>query len=119
MAELARTAHNKKKFLEALGQCLGIVSDASINTGVGRRTHYTWLKEDPEYRAAVEDITERTIDHVEGKLYQLINKGDVASTLFFLKTKAKHRGYIERTQTEAITPNYPDWMSEGDKEKIQ
>ena len=45
------TAHPKKDaFLAAYAQC-GNVTTAAKAAGCARRTHYDWLKEDPDYPA--------------------------------------------------------------------
>lgn len=118
----------KKKMVEALRKCKGIVSHAAEVAGVSRKTHYEWLKTDEEYKAEVEAIDEGTIDFVESKLFELINgvtlgkevDGEVkvydappckTSIIFYLKTKAKSRGYIERSEVSINKePNLPDWM---------
>ena len=56
------------------------------------------MKESPAYAEAYNEIKELAIDFAESHLHQLIAKGDVASTIFFLKTKGKGRGYVERTE---------------------
>ena len=94
------TQDSKKKMLEALEYNLGIVSTSCANADVSRATHYRWLKEDPDYKAYVQDIHEAAIDFVEGQLYAKIKDKDTASIIFYLKSKAKHRGYIERQQVE-------------------
>ena len=33
---------------------------------------------------------------VEGQLLSQIRRGNITAIIFFLKTKAKHRGYVER-----------------------
>ena len=38
------------------------------------------------------------IDVTEGRLYQEINAGNITAIIFFLKTQAKHRGYVERQE---------------------
>lgn len=86
--------------LEELEFNLGIVSTSCLNADVGRATHYRWLQEDPEYKAYVRDIQEIAVDFVESKLYDKIKENDTACIIFYLKTKAKHRGYIERQQVE-------------------
>ena len=49
-------------------------------------------------RAAQAEASETTIDFVESQLLKNINEGDTTSIIFFLKTKAKHRGYVERQE---------------------
>jgi len=56
------------------------------------------MDEDTAFKAAVEEIRESAIDHVESKLFSLIDSGDTGSTIFFLKTRAKKRGYVERSE---------------------
>ena len=94
------TQDGKKKMLEELEYNLGIVSTSCLNANVSRATHYRWLQEDPENKAYVKDIQEIAIDFVESKLYDKIKENDTACIIFYLKTKAKHRGYIERQQIE-------------------
>lgn len=89
----------KKKMLEALQKSLGVVTSACEKCHVSRQTHYNWIKTDPEYAAAVEDIVERSLDFGESHLHKLIQAGNPAATIFFLKTKARDRGYVEKAST--------------------
>jgi hypothetical protein len=88
----------KKAMIKALEKSLGIVTTAANIAGIDRTTHYQWLKNDPEYKEAVDGIAEMTIDFVESQLHKQIQSGEVSSTIFFLKTKAKNRGYVERQE---------------------
>lgn len=88
----------KKTMVNALTATLGVVSPACKLAGISRQTHYRWMQEDPEYKQAVEDVSEETIDFVEDALHGLIKKGDTAATIFYMKTKAKKRGYVERQE---------------------
>lgn len=90
----------KRQVIEALSECYGIVTDACRKTNVPRSTFYNWMNEDSEFKSAVDDIQEETLDFVEGQLHKQIAKGEVSSTIFYLKTKGKKRGYIEKTETE-------------------
>lgn len=99
--EPMKVVMRKKAMLEALRKNLGIVQAACKMVGISRWLHYDWLNNDPEYKKEVEGITEDAIDFAEGKLLQKINTGDTVATIFFLKTKGKSRGYIERTETDA------------------
>lgn len=91
---------NQQKVLPFLEKSLGIVTTAFKNAGFNRSMHYEWLENSPAYRKAVEAIEDITIDFVESKLQEQINDGNVVATIFFLKTKGRKRGYIEKIETD-------------------
>lgn len=93
---------DKKKMLDALEKSLGVVTTACKMAGVGRSTHYDWMGKDAEYAAAVRDLNDVAVDFGESALFEQIRAGNPASTIFFLKTRGKHRGYVERMETETI-----------------
>ena len=92
----------KKLMIEALKHQLGNVTLACKEVGITRDTHYRWIKEDIEYKEETVNLDDFVIDYVENALFKKINKGDTACILFYLKCKAKHRGYIERTEQSHI-----------------
>jgi len=89
--------------LDALKQTLGVVTPACENAGIDRTTHYKWMKEDEYYKNAVEEIENIALDFAESRLHRNIKDGDVASILFYLKTRGKKRGYIEQQKTDITT----------------
>jgi hypothetical protein len=106
-----RTKTAKNNFLEALSKSMSIITTACKMTGTARSIFYKWLETDEAFEAAVKEITEDRKDFAESKLNELINGikverlGEVykrppckTSIIFFLKTKAKDRGYIERRE---------------------
>ena len=93
-----KTEQHKKAMLEALEQSLGIVTTACKNVGIGRTTHYAWIQSDPEYKKAVEAIEDVAIDFAESQLMKQMKEGSTPAAIFYLKTKGKKRGYIERTE---------------------
>lgn len=97
---LDKTKQQKKAMIQALEQSLGIVSNAVKIVGIGRATHYLWMNEDPEYRAEVKAIDDLAIDFAESSLHKQIKEGNPTSTIFYLKTKGKSRGYVERQEIE-------------------
>jgi hypothetical protein len=107
---------HKKELLEALAKSRGIVSTACDSVGLSRTTFYDYVNNDPEFATAVEEVNEAAIDFVESKLQEKISGIKVMSQqgvyevppsdtaiIFFLKTKAKKRGYVERTESQIIT----------------
>jgi hypothetical protein len=109
----------QKTFLDALALHYGNVTKACQATRVGRRTHYDWTQQNESYKTYVNDISETKIDFVEDKLKQNIESGDTTAIIFFLKTKGKGRGYIEKTEQDLNLRNAPsviDWLN-GTKEE--
>jgi hypothetical protein len=97
---------------------MGIVSHACEKADTARASHYEWYNSDPEYAAQVDAINESCIDFAESKLMELINgakhevataKGEVlqvqdgpnpTACIFYLKTKGKKRGYVEKSELD-------------------
>jgi hypothetical protein len=93
-----KTEQHKKAMLDALEKSLGVVTAACKAVGIGRTTHYLWMQEDPEYKKAVEELGDVALDFAESQLHKQIRDGNSTATIFFLKTKGKNRGYIERQE---------------------
>ena len=100
--------------LKALEKSLGVVTTACKFVAISRETHYRWLREDEDYKTAVDGISEIAIDFAESKLHDSIENGSDTAIIFYLKTKGKKRGYIERSEidqtikTEPIQLIFPD-----------
>tara|TARA_Y100001973_G_C5158352_1_gene312114 strand:+ start:393 stop:770 length:378 start_codon:yes stop_codon:yes gene_type:complete len=95
-----RTIKGKVAMLEALEQTLGVVTTACKMVGIERKTHYNWLEQDEDYMLAVKSIEDVAIDFAESQLHKQIKKGSTSATVFYLKTKGKKRGYVERQEHE-------------------
>lgn len=89
---------NKKDLILALDKSLGVVTTACKSAGLDRTTFYRYCNEDAEFAKAVKDIEDVALDFVETKLHKQIDKGDTTACIFYLKTKGKHRGYVERSE---------------------
>jgi hypothetical protein len=109
-----KTDNKKEAMLEALERSLGIVTTACNACGINRSTHYDWMKKDADYKQAVRDIENRTLDFAESHLHQLIRQGNPAATIFFLKTKGKARGYVERQEIEMAEKKPLSWFTGDD-----
>jgi hypothetical protein len=88
----------KEAMIKALEKSLGVVTSACRSVGISRTTHYEWLQSDEEYSKAVQSLSDLALDFAESKLHSLIQEGDTTATIFYLKTKGKQRGYIERQE---------------------
>ena len=90
----------KKAMIAALEKSLGIVTTACKQVDISRETHYRWMREDAEYKAAVDGIADIALDFAESKLHKSIESGSDTATIFYLKTKGKKRGYVEKQEIE-------------------
>jgi len=90
----------KKKFLELLEKNTLHIGNTCKALNVARSWYYRNTEKDPEFKEQCEFIKESFVDTVESYLFKNIQKGCVTSIIFFLKTRAKHRGYVEKEQIE-------------------
>jgi hypothetical protein len=88
----------KEAMIEALTKSLGVVTLACKEVGIARKTHYEWYNQDEKYKAAVDDLVDVALDFAESMLHKQIQDKDTIATIFYLKTKGKRRGYIEKTE---------------------
>jgi hypothetical protein len=114
--------HNKKELLKALEKSLGIVTTACHATGIARSTFYAYCKDDPEFKKQVDEVESVALDFVESQLFEQIRNNVPSSTIFYLKTKGKKRGYVERLELTPHTPSscvmvVPTMQSMDDWEK--
>ena len=100
----------KKELLEALEKSLGVVTTACKAVHLDRTTFYRYYNDDAEFRAACDDVENIALDFAESQLHKQIQKGEVSSTIFYLKTKGKRRGYVEKQEIESTV----DMKVEGD-----
>ena len=115
--KLQKTTLQKAAMIKALEKSLGIVTTAAKSVGIDRTTHYSWMEQDAEYKAAVDGISDIALDFAESKLHEQINNGEVSSTIFYLKTKGKKRGYVERVENETtLNVNKPFVLELTDEE---
>ena len=113
---LQKLTLKKDAMIQALTVSLGNVTEASAAVGMSRETHYAWLKDDPEYSAAVASLKNVALDFAESQLKKLMegaerqaltHDGEIvtikdapntSAIIFYLKTQGKGRGYIERSE---------------------
>lgn len=95
-----KTQHLKKSLLLALTKCNGNVSAACKAVKCDRTTFYAYYNKDKKFKTAVEEISNVALDVVEDALFKKIKKGDTIAIIFYLKTKGKARGYIERQEVD-------------------
>ena len=80
-------AEKKKAFLETAKTNLGFISATCKSIGIAPNTFYKWMAEDPEFKAAYDEIYEERKEFVESSLYKQIKAGNTTATIFALKAK--------------------------------
>tara|TARA_R110000744_G_scaffold361091_1_gene468754 strand:- start:902 stop:1258 length:357 start_codon:yes stop_codon:yes gene_type:complete len=99
----------KENLLKALEKALGVVTTACRKVECSRETFYKYCKDDIKFKEKVDDLSNVAIDFAESSLHKQIQEGSASATIFYLKTKAKHRGYVERqeiTGAEGMPTNF-------------
>ena len=107
--EQKRTTITKDVLLKHLEQNMGTVTLACHFAQCNRSTYYRWIKEDNQFKQSVDDIQEAALDICEAEMWKLIKDGNVPTILFYLKTKGKKRGYIERQEITGSDGNPLVW----------
>lgn len=88
----------------ALYEARGMVSVAARKLNCSIRVINRFVRDHDICRVAVEEADAMLLDFAEGKLLQKIKAGDIASIIFYLRTKGKTRGYTEK-QLENVESN--------------
>ena len=104
-----KTEQHKKALLDALEKSLGVVTTACKKVGIGRTTYYDWYNTDPEFKKKVDDLQNVALDFAESQLHRQIAENSTSATIFYLKTKGKKRGYVERqefTGADGVPTNF-------------
>lgn len=95
-----KTKHNKSALIEAMQKSLGNVSQSCKIVGISRKTYYDYYNKDKAFAKACDDCENIALDFVESQLHKQIKEGVPSSTIFYLKTKGRKRGYVERQELE-------------------
>ena len=103
-----KSRHIKKEaMLQALENSLGVVTVACKQSDTPRSTYYKWLKEDEQFAKDVKEIENIALDFAESQLHTQMKDGSTSATIFYLKTKGKKRGYIERSELDLTSADEP------------
>lgn len=96
--EQAGTALKRERLLKALQKNMGLVTYAARAANVSPWFYYEQYKNNPEFKRAVDEIQDNRLDMAEAMLLRKIQEGNDTCLIFYLKTKGKNRGYIERVE---------------------
>ena len=95
---MKRKIPSRAALVEALREADGNMATVAKVFNCHRSLIWQYVDRDEELRALTDELTETFIDEAESQLYKHIREGNVVACIFFLKTKARHRGYSERLE---------------------
>lgn len=87
-----------EKVASAITDAGGILVSAARSLRCNRRTVWDYCQNFEVCAKAREEADASTADLAESKLIEQINEGNMTAIIFYLKTKAKARGYVERLE---------------------
>lgn len=95
---MAKKAYTAQQVIDALVEADGYVSKAASILRCTAQTVYNYRDRYATVAEAWEDIREKRHDFVENALHRQIKDGNITAIIFYLKTQAKDRGYVERRE---------------------
>ena len=99
---MARNGNGNKysveMMIDAIQKADGNLSEAARILGCSRTTVHNYVNKYVTVRATYEEENDKFIDLAEAKLRKTVEKGSLPAIMFVLKTKGKHRGYVERQE---------------------
>ena len=93
-----KNGYTAQQIIDALNDADGYVSKTASLLKCTPRTVYNYRDKFPTVAEAWEAIREKRHDYVENALHLQIRDGNITAIIFYLKTQAKDRGYVERQE---------------------
>ena len=100
MGDKKRLTKKQKQFIDAYEKHGTNISRTCKAIGIDRQTYYNWCSANSAFKSQCDAIEESMIDFAESMLYRQIKDGNTSAIIFFMKTKARKRGYAERVEVE-------------------
>ena len=89
-----------ERFPTVLGLNAGNITATCKKLKVSRATYLKHYASDKDFKLACDNVQEELLDLAESKALELIQEKNPTMIIFFLKTKGKSRGYVERTEID-------------------
>ena len=89
-----------QQMIDAIKEAQGFVTKAADILKISRTSFYTYLKRFATAQQALEDTREKRHEWVESKLMKAVGDDNLTAIIFYLKTQAKHLGYVERQEVD-------------------
>jgi hypothetical protein len=90
-----------QEVVAALEATRGLVSLAAARLGCSTEAIYSRARKPGKVAEALTRERERMLDVAELSLYRKVQEGEGWAVCFYLKTRGKHRGYVQRQEVAA------------------
>lgn len=101
--------YKPEQVIEALRNSAGVYLHAATMLGCARNTIRGYVERYPEIAEALDEILEENIDLGETALLGMMgdpaHRGHSSSVQFYLRTKGKRRGYVDKKEHEHSGPD--------------
>ena len=97
---MSRATYTTDQFIMAIPGTGGIISAIARKVGCGWHTAARYIDQHATVKQAYDDECERVLDLAETKTIKAIEDGDLQMVRYYLSTKGRKRGYVERTEQE-------------------
>jgi len=88
------------QFIAAIPGTGGIITKIAEKVGCAWHTAKKYIEAYATVKEAYDDECERVVDKAESQVVKAIEDGDMITVRWYLSTKGKDRGYVERRQAE-------------------
>jgi hypothetical protein len=95
---MAQQRYSQTTVIEALRKSHGLKAVAARALGCHRNTVDEYCRRYQSVADVIREERESMTDIAESALFRKINVGEAWAVCFYLKTQAKDRGYVERTE---------------------
>lgn len=109
--------HTVAQVADALRDANGAIAVAAKSLGLNRSTLWRRVSKNEMLSEIVTDGREALIDEAESQLRIAVEKGASWAVALTLRTIGRHRGYVERVETDDRSPAPPNpWEGKTDDE---
>ena len=91
-----REQYKAQQFIDAIPGTGGIVTAIARKVGCDWYTAKKYISKYPTVRRAYDDEVESVLDLAEIKTIEAIKSGDMVTVRYYLSTKGRDRGYVDR-----------------------
>ena len=106
------------QFITAIPGTGGIITSIAKKIGCEWHTAKRYITKYPTIAQAYNDEANAVLDMAEVEMIKAMKDGELSALKFYLKTKGKHRGYVERQEHRIVNEDELDRAIEREMAKL-